>query len=253
MLSTSSGWEVWRWRLHFPPKDNKANKINFYQTTWHQIPEDCNSQVLQQLSLISNVMYHKLICKLYSFTLYQNRETVLCLSLQVMMMWCCSLSRCMVGISFFWNVTKCPRRGLGTFPNPEGEDNTLRWNIRVWLTSDAASYLRRMESSATPLEKPQNLQVHVVQPVTKVSVPRLAGQPSYHMCNISENYILMEKWDNSCTFYIILSWQKCWEQLQCHILIILFFDIRQLCWNYRIFLSFFCSFGHIEEELRKWD
>jgi hypothetical protein len=50
-----------------------------------------------------------------------------------------------------------------------------------------------MESSATPLEKPQNLQVHVVQPVTKVSVPRLAGQPSYHMCNISENYILMEK------------------------------------------------------------
>jgi len=83
-------------------------KTNSYQTTWHHNPEDCNVQVLQQLNLISNVMNHKLICNLCSFTLYPNRETVLCLSLQVMMMWCVSLSRCMVQISFFWDMTKCP-------------------------------------------------------------------------------------------------------------------------------------------------
>jgi len=52
-----------------------------------------------------------------------------------------------------------------------------------------------MESSATPLEKPQNSQVYVVQPVTEVRVLLgwLAGQPSRYVCNISENYILREK------------------------------------------------------------
>ena len=100
-------------------------KTNFYQTTCHHNPEDCNIQVLQQLNLISNVMNHKLICNLYSFTLYPNRETVLCLSLQVMVMWCFSLSRCMVQISFFWDMTKCPQRVLGTFSNLEDGDDTL--------------------------------------------------------------------------------------------------------------------------------
>lgn len=152
-------------------------------------------------------------------------------------------------------MTKCPWRVPGTFPNLEDEDNTLPWNIGVWFTRDAASYPGRMKFSATPLEKAQNSQVYVVQPVTKVSVLPgwLAGQPSRYVCNISENYILREKWENSCTFYIILTWQKCWEQLQCHILIVLFFHIMLLCWNFTIFPVFVCSFWHIEGEFRKWD
>jgi len=39
----------------------------------------------------------------------------------------------------------------------EDETTTLSWNVRNQLRSDIASYLRRMETSLTPLLKPKNL------------------------------------------------------------------------------------------------
>ena len=128
--------------LLLPPNFNQnwSRWTNFIKDHWHEHQLKSVQQFFSCYTWIDMVTLIGAIIQLFVTNVPE---------LIILQMW---KKKIQMGIPFFWDMMLHQQvTGSQCF-----EGNQCPWNIGIWLPVDRASYPKRMETSATLLQKPQN-------------------------------------------------------------------------------------------------